>query len=109
MTPGVVARYRALGLAMDRHVPGPVDSYYGPKQIPAGVGGRRSWRLSTLWARHGQFLPPSTQLSRSATRRRRLEEVVPGDGPLLDRYVSWRGARTVPVDRLQAAVASLAS
>ncbi len=31
---------------------------------------------------------------------RRLDELVPGDGPLLDRYVSWREARPVPVDRL---------
>ena len=38
MTPGVVERYLALGLAMDRHVPGLVDSYYGPGEIAAHVG-----------------------------------------------------------------------
>ena len=39
---------------------------------------------------------------------RRLEEVVPGTGPLAPRYVAWREAQAVPVDRLEAAVASLA-
>ena len=39
---------------------------------------------------------------------RRLDEVVPGNGPLLNRCVSWRESRTVPVDRLEAAIASLA-
>src|ERR1039458_6504134 len=37
MTPNVVGRYLALGLAMDRHVSGLVDSYYGPKPIAARV------------------------------------------------------------------------
>ena len=39
---------------------------------------------------------------------RRLEEVVPGNGPLAGRYVAWREAQAVPVDRLEAAIASLA-
>ena len=33
MTPKVVERYLALGLAMNRHVDGLVDAYYGPKAI----------------------------------------------------------------------------
>ncbi len=38
----------------------------------------------------------------------RLEEAVPGDGPLPERYVAWREAQAVPVDRLERAVHSLA-
>jgi hypothetical protein len=39
---------------------------------------------------------------------RRLEEVVPGNGPLAERYIAWREAQAVPTERLEAAVASLA-
>ena len=39
---------------------------------------------------------------------RRLDEVLPGSGPLGDRYVAWREAQAVPADRLEAAIASLA-
>lgn len=36
-----------------------------------------------------------------------LDEVLPGSGPLHDRYVDWRESQVVPVDVLPAAVASL--
>jgi hypothetical protein len=39
---------------------------------------------------------------------RALDEVLPGSGPLAERLMSWRDAHAVPVDRLPAAVASLA-
>ena len=39
---------------------------------------------------------------------RRLDEVLPGSGPLAERLVAWRESHAVPVDRLEAAVASLA-
>ena len=39
---------------------------------------------------------------------RALDEVVPGTGPLAERYIAWREAQVAPVDRLEAAVASLA-
>jgi hypothetical protein len=38
----------------------------------------------------------------------RLGEVLPGDGPLRDRYIAWREGHAVPVDRLEEAVRSLA-
>jgi hypothetical protein len=38
----------------------------------------------------------------------RLDEVMPGSGPLRDRYIAWREAQVVPVDRLPAALGSLA-
>ena len=39
---------------------------------------------------------------------RRLDEVLPGSGPLADRLVSWREAHAVPVDKLRFAIDSLA-
>jgi hypothetical protein len=43
-----------------------------------------------------------------AEAHRRLEAVLPGSGPLADRFVAWREAQVVPVDQLDAAVQSLA-
>ncbi|MGH9065114.1 MAG: DUF885 domain-containing protein [Acidimicrobiales bacterium] len=40
---------------------------------------------------------------------RRLEAAVPGEGPLAERYVAWKEAQAVPPDKLDAAIASLAS
>ena len=39
---------------------------------------------------------------------RRLDEALPGSGPLAERLVAWRESHAVPVDRLLAAVDSLA-
>jgi hypothetical protein len=39
---------------------------------------------------------------------RRLDEVLPGSGPLAERLVAWRESHAVPVDKLQAAIGSLA-
>ena len=39
---------------------------------------------------------------------RRLDEVLPGSGPLAERLVAWRESHAVPVDRLRRAVDSLA-
>lgn len=39
---------------------------------------------------------------------RQLDEVLPGSGPLADRLVAWREAHAVPVDKLRAAIDSLA-
>ena len=38
---------------------------------------------------------------------RRLEAVLPGSGPLAERFVEWREAQAVPVDKLRGAVGSL--
>ena len=39
---------------------------------------------------------------------RRLDEVLPGRGPLAERLVAWRESHAVPVDRLRPAIDSLA-
>ncbi|HEX6424653.1 MAG TPA: hypothetical protein VFZ79_14320 [Acidimicrobiales bacterium] len=43
-----------------------------------------------------------------AAAHRRLDAVLPGDGPLRERYIAWREAHAVPPDRLQPAIRSLA-
>ena len=36
-----------------------------------------------------------------AAAHRRLDEALPGSGPLAERYIAWREAQVVPVDRLR--------
>jgi hypothetical protein len=43
-----------------------------------------------------------------AEARRRIDEALPGSGPIAERFVSWREGHAVPVDRLRAAIESLA-
>ncbi len=43
-----------------------------------------------------------------AAAHQRLDAVLPGTGPLRERYIAWRESQTVPPDRLEAAIRSLA-
>jgi hypothetical protein len=43
-----------------------------------------------------------------AAAHRRLDAVLPGSGPLRDRYIAWREAHAVPADKLEPAIRSLA-
>ena len=43
-----------------------------------------------------------------AEAHRRLDEVLPGSGPLAERYDAWRTSHHIPVDRVDAAVHTLA-
>ena len=43
-----------------------------------------------------------------AAAHARLDEVLPGSGPVGDRFIAWREAQAVPVDRLEPALRSLA-
>lgn len=43
-----------------------------------------------------------------AAAHRRLDEVLPGDGPLRERMIAWREAHAVPSDLLEPAIRSLA-
>ena len=52
--------------------------------------------------------PRWTEEDELADAHRRLDEALPGSGPLAERLISWRESQAVPVDRLGAAVASLA-
>jgi hypothetical protein len=175
VTVKVVERYLALGLAMDRHIDGLVDAYYGPKAIAQRVAAAPIVPPESLVAEarsllaavdagealgdpqaEGEEVPVVADAGKDALRRhylrsqvkgllttcrklagetipyadevefcygvrprrfpeeefeaahRRLEQVVPGSGPLAERYVAWREAQAVPADRLEAAVSSLA-
>jgi hypothetical protein len=44
-----------------------------------------------------------------AAAHKALDELLPGDGPLLDRYVAWREREVVPAERLEAAVHAFSS
>ncbi|HEX9991468.1 MAG TPA: hypothetical protein VGB14_00935 [Acidimicrobiales bacterium] len=43
-----------------------------------------------------------------AAAHRRLDEALPGTGPLAERYIAWRESQVVPPDRLDPAIRSLA-
>ena len=43
-----------------------------------------------------------------ADAHRALDEVLPGSGPLGERFIAWREAQAVPVDKLRAAIDSFA-
>ena len=43
-----------------------------------------------------------------AVAHRRLQEALPGSGPLDERLIAWRESHAVPTDRLRAAIGSLA-
>lgn len=43
-----------------------------------------------------------------AAAQRRLDDALPGSGPIADRYIAWREAQVVPPDQLGAAIESLA-
>lgn len=45
---------------------------------------------------------------RFADAHRRLDEALPGDGPLAERFIAWREAHAVPPERLEPAIHSLA-
>lgn len=174
-TGAVVERYLALGLAMNAHIDGFVDAYYGPptlaervqaaaivtpgglvaearallaaidagealgdpgpdtegERAPADPGvdaARRHWiraqaigLLTTARKLAGEPIayadeveacygvrPVRVDEDQFAAAHRALDEVVPGTGPLAERYVAWREAQAIPVDKLQSAVGSLA-
>ena len=50
--------------------------------------------------------PTHTEESVFAAAHERLEELLPGDGPLADRYAAWRNSMLVPTERVEAAVAT---
>jgi hypothetical protein len=43
-----------------------------------------------------------------AAAHRRLDEALPGSGPLRERFIEWREAQTIPADKLDAVIRSLA-
>jgi hypothetical protein len=71
------------------------------------LSGERIGYLDEVEASYG-VRPTSVADDDLAAAHARLDGVLPGGGPVAERYISWREAQAVPPDRLEAAVASLA-
>lgn len=97
--------------------PGPPDAPRRRRWLRAQVGGL----LTTAQALAGVHLPYADEVEACygvrpqrvpedafAEAHARLDAVVPGTGPLAERYVAWRESQAVPPRRLEAAIASLA-
>jgi hypothetical protein len=154
----VVTRYIRLGLALDRHLDGMVDAYYGPAELRAEVDAgaprplaaladdarqlvvdldgrdagidpaRRRWiraqvlgLLTVARKLGGEAIayedevewcygvrPRSVPEDELADAHRALDLALPGAGPLRERFIAWRESQTVPPDKLDGAIHSLA-
>lgn len=142
-----VERYLRLGLQLDRHVDGIVDSYFGPPELSAEVKSAPPANPSDLvaeaesllgeledgWLRDqvlgvrtfagvlaGESIPYADEVERCygvrpeftdesvfAAAHDELEQLLPGDGPLAQRFKDWRNSMNVPVDGVEEMVTSL--
>jgi hypothetical protein len=142
-----VERYLRLGLQLDRHVDGIVDSYFGPPELSAEVKSAPPANPSDLvaeaesllgeledgWLRDqvlgvrtfagvlaGESIPYADDVERCygvrpeftdesvfAAAHDELEQLLPGDGPLAQRFKDWRNSMNVPVDGVEEMVTSL--
>lgn len=140
-------RYLRLGLQLDRHVDGIVDSYFGPPELSAEVKSAPPANPSDLvaeaesllgeledgWLRDqvlgvrtfagvlaGESIPYADDVERCygvrpeftdesvfAAAHDELEQLLPGDGPLAQRFKDWRNSMNVPVDGVEEMVTSL--
>ena len=116
----LVAEARALLAALDAGAParriggrglvGP-----GPPALALGPGGRPAHHGAKLAGEPIGYAdeveacygvrPTRVDEEVLAAAHRRLDEVLPGSGPLAERLVAWRESHAVPVDRLGPAIA----
>lgn len=100
----------------------------GGAEAAALDAGRRRWLRAQVVGLHttarrlaGEPIPYADEVERCygvrpapvpedrfAEAHRRLDEALPGDGPLAERFIDWRETHAVPPERLEAAVRSLA-
>jgi len=124
---GLVEEGRALVAALDAGEPLDVDGGSEHSDTP-GFARRRRWLraqvvglLTTARRLAGEPIgyaeevescygvrPHPVPDDELAAAHRRLEAAVPGSGPIGERLIAWREAHAVPVDRLPAAIGSLA-
>lgn len=71
------------------------------------LGGEPIGYVEEVQACYG-VTPQAVPEDELAASHRRLDDVLPGSGPLADRLIGWREAHAVPVERLDAAIHSLA-
>ncbi|MGH9126346.1 MAG: DUF885 domain-containing protein [Acidimicrobiales bacterium] len=60
--------------------------------------------VATCYGVRPEMAPEDTFMA----AHRRLDEALPGSGPLAERYVTWREAQAVPADKLRPAIDSIA-
>ncbi len=123
----LVEEGRALIAVLDAG--GPLGGEVGTESVPeSGSARRRRWLraqtvglLTTARRLAGETIgyeeevescygvrPRPVPDEELAAAHRRLEEAVPGSGPLGERLIAWRESHAVPADRLPAAIDSLA-
>jgi len=79
----------------------------GLRTTAAKLGGQSIGYADEVEACYGvrpHMMPEET----FAAAHQRLNEVLPGSGPLAERYVTWRESQAVPPDKLRAAIGNLA-
>ena len=122
-------RARRLLGDLDAGVPLEGDAGTGAPGAPAGADSqRRRWLAAQVRGLHttarrlaGEAIaypdevewcygvrPAPVPEEEFAAAHARLAEVVPGSGPLAERFVAWRESHAVSPDRLEAAIGSLA-
>jgi hypothetical protein len=99
-----LAADRAIGPARRRYLAAQVE---GLRTTAARLSGEAIGYADEVEACYGvrPQLVPEDEL---AAAHRQLDEVLPGSGPLAERFVAWREAQVVPVSKLGEAVTSLA-
>jgi hypothetical protein len=118
---------RALLSALDAGVPLDADNDAEPVSASGSARRRRWLRAQTvgLWTTARRLAgepigyaeevescygvrPRPVPDEEFAEAHRRLEEALPGSGPLAERLIAWRESHAVPPDRLPAAIGTLA-
>jgi hypothetical protein len=79
----------------------------GLRTSAAILGGTRVGYSDEVAACYG-VRPRRIEDDELAAAHRELAAALPGSGALADRYIAWREAQAVPVDKLRSAIASLA-
>ncbi|MDQ1392358.1 MAG: hypothetical protein QOF30_1335 [Acidimicrobiaceae bacterium] len=79
----------------------------GLRTTAAKLAGERIGYVDEVQACYG-VRPEMVAEDTFAAAHRRLDEVLPGSGPLGERYMAWRETQVVPPDKLRPAVDSLA-
>jgi hypothetical protein len=118
---------RALVSALDAGVPLEADGGVEPVSDSGSVRRRRWLRAQTvgLWTTARRLAgepigyaeevescygvrPQPVPVEEFVEAHRRLDEALPGSGPLPERLIAWRESHAVPTDRLPAAIGTLA-
>jgi hypothetical protein len=82
------------------------DQVAGLRTYAAGLGGEPLSYADEVEGCYG-VRPTHTDESAFAAAHEELEELLPGDGSLAERYAAWRNSMLVPAERVEGAVAAV--